>query len=75
MSEHQPRRGRNWYSAMGVLFIVVGAIVMVRNLILWNEFVLDFILSTEITNEKVSLGMFAFGGFLVLLGFRKNAQR
>lgn len=72
MSESYPRRGRNWYSAMGVLFVVVGAIVMVQNLLIWNEFVLDFILNSEITNEKISLGMFAFGGFMILLGFRKK---
>jgi len=73
MSEYHPRRGRNWYSAMGVLFIVVGAIVIVRNLILWSpEFVIDFMFNDEITNEKVSLGMFAFGGFLIILGFRKK---
>ena len=73
MSEYYPRRGRNWYTAMGVLFIVVGAIVIVRNMILYApEFVLDFMFNGEITNEKVSLGMFAFGGFLVLLGFKKK---
>ncbi|MBM3903903.1 MAG: hypothetical protein FJ357_01990 [Thaumarchaeota archaeon] len=58
---------------MGVLFIVVGAIVIVRNLIIWSpEFVVDFMFNGEITNEKVSLGMFAFGGFLILWGFRKK---
>lgn len=73
MSEHHPRRGRNWYSAMGVLFVVVGAIVIVQNLVIWGpEFVLDFMTSAEITNEKVSLGMFAFGGFMILLGFKKK---
>ena len=73
MSEYHPRRGRNWYSAMGVLFVVVGAIVIVQNLLIWGpEFVLDFMTNTEITNEKVSLGMFAFGGFMILLGFKKK---
>jgi hypothetical protein len=67
------RRGRNWYTAMGILFIVVGAIVMVRNILLWSpEFVLDFILNSEITSEKVSIGMFAFGGVLIFVGFRKK---
>lgn len=70
---HTTRRGRNWYSAMGVLFIVVGAIVMIRNVIIWGpEFVLDFLLSSEITNEKVSVGMFVFGGILLFVGFRKK---
>lgn len=75
MSEYHPRRGRNWYSAMGILFIVVGAIVIVQNLLIWGpEFVFDFLLSPEITNEKISFGMFAFGGFMILMGFkRKNA--
>ena len=73
MSEYYPRRGRNWYTAMGIMFIVVGAIVIVRDLILiYPEFVLEFMYNSEITNEKISLGMFAFGGFLVLMGFRKK---
>ena len=72
MSEYY-RRGRNWYTAMGILFIVVGAIVVIQNLIIWSpEFVVDFMFNGEITNEKVSLGMFAFGGFLILMGFRKK---
>ncbi|MBM3906334.1 MAG: hypothetical protein FJ354_06650 [Thaumarchaeota archaeon] len=73
MSEHHPRRGRNWYSAMGVLFVVVGAITLVQNLIVWGpEFIVDFMFNGEITNEKVTLGMFAFGGFLIILGFKKK---
>jgi hypothetical protein len=73
MDQFYPRRGRNWYSAMGVLFIVIGAIVMVRNILIWSpEFVLDFLLNSEITNEKISVGMFAFGGFLLFIGFRKK---
>ena len=73
MDQIYPRRGRNWYSAMGVLFIVVGSIVMIRNLFLWSpEFVFDFLINSELTNEKISLGMFGFGGILLLIGFRKN---
>jgi hypothetical protein len=73
MDQIYPRRGRNWYSAMGVLFIVIGTIVMVRNILIWSpEFVLDFLLNSEFTNEKVSLGMFIFGGILLYAGFRKK---
>lgn len=73
MDQIYPRRGRNWYSAMGVLFIVIGSIVIIRNIFIWSpEFVLDFLLNSEITNEKVSLGMFVFGGILLLVGFRKK---
>lgn len=73
MSEYHPRRGRNWYSAMGLLFVIVAGIVILRNLIIWSpDFVVDFMFNNEITNEKVSLGMFAFGGFLLIIGFRKK---
>lgn len=67
------RRGRNWFTAMGVLFIVVAGIVIFRNLFIWGpEFVWDFFISNEITNEKISAGMIFFGGFLLYLGFRKT---
>lgn len=69
------RRGRNWFTAMGVLFIVVASITIIRNLIIWGpEFVADFFLSNEITNEKISAGMISFGGFLLYLGFRKKVN-
>ena len=72
MSHEFRRRGQNWFTAMGVLFIIMGLIVIARNLIIWGpEFVLDFLLNSEITNEKISFGMFAFGGFMIILGFRK----
>ena len=73
MSNEFRRRGKNWFTAMGVLFIIMGLIVIARNLIIWGpEFVLDFLLNSEITNEKISFGMFAFGGFMIILGFRKH---
>ncbi len=69
------RRGRNWFTAMGVLFIVVASIIIIRNLIIWGpEFVADFFLSNKITNEKISAGMIFFGGFLLYLGFRETVD-
>jgi len=73
MSHYYPRRGRNWYSAMGVLFISVAGIVVIRDVLIWSpDFVLDFLLNSEITNAKISLGMFVFGGILLIIGFRKK---
>ena len=73
MSHEFRRRGKNWFTAMGILFIIMALIVIVRNLLLWGpEFVLDFFLNSEITNEKISLGMLVFGGFMIFLGFRKK---
>ena len=69
-------RGRNWFTAMGVLFSVMAGIVLVRQLFLWGpEFVGDFLFNGEITNEKVSMAMLAFGIFMIILGFRKNEQK
>ncbi len=67
------RRGKNWFTAMGILFIVMAAVVLVRQILLWSpEFVLDFLLNSEITHEKISVGMIAFGVFMIALGCRKN---
>jgi hypothetical protein len=69
------RSGRNWFTAMGVLFIVVASITIIRNLVIWGpEFVWDFFLSNEVTNEKISTGMIFFGVFLLYLGFRKMSD-
>lgn len=76
MSSGSTRKGRNWYSAMGVLFLVSGVIVLVRDSILWSpEFVVDFLFDGEINSAKVSIGMLVFGGFLLAFGSRrKNVQ-
>src|SRR3989304_2770536 len=40
MSHEYRRRGKNWFTAMGVLFIVMALIVLIRNLLIWGpEFV------------------------------------
>ena len=76
MSHEYQRRGRNWFTAMGVLFVVSGAIVLIRQLLIWGpEFVQDFLLNGEITNEKVSTAMLAFGIFMIVLGLRKYEQK
>ena len=75
MSHEVRRRGRNWFTAMGVLFIIMAGIVLIRNLIIWGpEFVLDFFLSPEITNEKISAGMLVFGGIMIAIGFTKKSE-
>jgi len=72
MDNKYPKQGRNWFTAMGVLFIVMAVIVLVRNMILWSpEFALDFLLSPDITNEKVSMGMIVFGCILIGWGYKK----
>ena len=72
MNSEYSRRGKNWFSAMGILFIVMASIVLVRNMILWSpEFALDFLLGPDITNEKISLGMIIFGLIMIGWGYKK----
>ncbi len=76
MSHEIRRRGRNWFIAMGVLFIIMAFIVITRNLIIWGpEFVLDFFVNGDVTNEKISLVMLVFGSIMIILGFRKKMVR
>ena len=76
MSEEYPRRGRNWLTAMGVLFLVVAMVTLVRDIIIWSpDFVIEFFFNSEINAKKVSLGAIAFGVFMIALGFgKKNVQ-
>ena len=75
MSHEYYRRGRNWYTAIGALFIIMAGIVLVRQLLIWGpDFMTDFLLNSEITNEKVSFAMIGFGIFMIVLGFRRHEQ-
>ena len=75
MSHEYYRRGRNWFTAIGVLFCVMGGIVLIQQLLIWGiDFVEDFLFNGEITNEKVSMTMLVFGMFMIALGFRKHEQ-
>ncbi|MGI0102574.1 MAG: hypothetical protein ACREA7_08280 [Nitrosotalea sp.] len=62
---------KNWFTAMGILFIVAAVIPIIRDLLIWGpEFVSDFFTSPELTSEKVSTAMLGIGGFLIILGLR-----
>ncbi len=64
-------RRKNWFTAMGILFLVVAAIVFLRDLAIWGpDFMVDFLTSQEITSEKISVAMCGIGGFLIILGLR-----
>jgi len=76
MSHEYHRRGKNWFTAIGLMFCVMATIVLIQQLLIWGpEFVSDFLINQEVTNEKVSIGMLGFGIFMVALGFRKHEQK
>jgi len=48
MSEEYPRRGRNWLTAMGILFLVVATVTLIRDFIIWStDFVVEFFFNSE----------------------------
>jgi hypothetical protein len=72
MSEEYPRRGRNWLTAMGVLFLVVATVTLVRDVIIWSpDFVVQFFFDSNVNAQKVSLGSIAFGLFMIVWGYKK----
>ena len=76
MSEEYPRRGRNWLTAMGVLFLVVAAVTLVRDIIIWSpDFVVEFFFNSDINAQKVSLGAIVFGASMIAIGFGKKNIR
>jgi len=72
MSEEYPRRGRNWLTAMGVLFLVIATVTLVRDIIIWSpDFVVQFFFDSNVNAQKVSLGSIAFGLFMIVWGYKK----
>ena len=73
-------------SAMGVLFMVSAAIILIRNFVLFyidhsaglvGDPVLLFIdnfVNGQVTNEKFALAMIAAGGFLLYWGFFRKKE-
>jgi hypothetical protein len=73
------RRGKNWMSAMGILFIVMAGIITIRDLLLFSQlytvgFFLDNFTNSAITNEKFVIGMLAGGGILLYWGYFKKKE-
>jgi hypothetical protein len=73
------RRGRNWMSAMGILFLISAAIIAIRNLVFYSleytpGFFLDNFVNGQITNEKFVIAMLAIGGVLLYWGFFRKKE-
>jgi hypothetical protein len=77
--EHS-RRGRNWMTAMGILFIIMAVIIALRNLYFYSTqlsvwFYLDNYTNGQVNNEKFVIAMLLGGGILLFWGyFRKNQE-
>ncbi len=82
--ERSQPRGRNWMTAMGVLFLVAAGIIAIRNLVLYyvdssvgliengtQQFLYNYV-NAEINNEKFVMAMIAGGTALILWGYFKK---
>ncbi len=73
MNKQYYRRGRNWFTAIGTMFCIMGGIVLIQQLLIWGiDFVEEFLFNAEFTNEKVSVVMLGFGIFMIVLGFKRH---
>lgn len=64
---------KNVFTAFSVLFFLSATIIPIQNLIVWGpDFVVDFYISSEITAEKLSLGVIGLGLFMLFLGYKKK---
>ncbi len=58
---------------MGVMFIVVALVALVRQMIVWSpDFVIQFLFNSEVTSEKIAVATICIGAFFVIMGFRKK---
>jgi|SRR5919197_3317405 hypothetical protein len=70
-------RGKNWMSAMGILFIVMALIIAIRNLYFYSTqlsiaYYLNNYTNGQITNEKFVIAMLIAGGVLLYWGYFKK---
>ena len=72
---HRARGAKNWMTAMAVLFAVMAAIVLLRELALWGaEFVADDFVNDRITNEKFVIVMLGISAVLFAFGIKKGEE-
>ena len=72
-------KGKNWMTAMGILFIVMAIIIALRNLYFITTelsfgFYLDNYTNGQITNEKFVIAMIIGGGVLLFWGYYKKSH-
>ena len=66
---------KNVLSAFAILFFISATLIPIQNLVVWGpEMVLDFYVSPEITAEKVSIGVFVLGFFMLFLAHKKRNE-
>ena len=73
MTEKSSFFPKNVFGAFSILFFISGAIIPLQNLIIWGpEFVASYFVSSDITAEKVSLGVIGIGVLMIIYGKKKQ---
>lgn len=72
-------RRKEWMFPLGILFIVMASIILIRNFILIStelgvEFFIDNFFNSDITNEKFTIIMISIGLVLIYFGKLKRAE-
>lgn len=72
-------RRKEWMFPLGILFIVMASIILIRNFILIStelgvEFFIDNFFNSDITNEKFTIVMISIGLVLIYFGKLKRAE-
>jgi hypothetical protein len=75
----ESRRGKNWMSAMGILFIIMAIIIALRNLYFVSTyyslgFYIDNYTNGRINNEKFVIAMIVAGSVLLYWGYFKKKE-
>ena len=78
-SDTNIRQRKNWMTAMGVLFILMAAVIALRNLYFIStnfslESALERYTNTEVTNEKFVIAMIIGGSILIGWGYYKKKE-
>jgi|TARA_B110000014_G_C19605469_1_gene320734 hypothetical protein len=75
MNEKSSFFPKNVFGAFSILFFISGAIIPLQNLIIWGpEFVLMYFISSDITAEKISIGVIGIGVVMIIYGKKKQNQ-
>ena len=68
-----PNFPKNVFSAFAILFFLSAILIPIQNLFVWGpEMVLDFYISPHLTAEKISIGVFGLGAFMLVLAHKKR---
>tara|TARA_Y100000590_G_scaffold305665_1_gene344777 strand:- start:8907 stop:9137 length:231 start_codon:yes stop_codon:yes gene_type:complete len=75
MTKKQSFFPRNVFGAFSILFFISGAIIPIQNMFIWGpEFVISYFVSSDVTAEKISIGVIGIGVFMMFYGKKKSRQ-